>query len=560
MSIDSKLIPGSDATNAVRHLALSEIDEAFPRLDDKAFMTRRAVLTAAALLLGLHTVAILLTRQSASVSALFVLACSLSAAAACYWRSKGCSGPVRRKWDFLASALSLWSIGEAIYALELVFPAMARVNSLGPKFYFLVYAIPVLLAISTSNEERDTALFVWIDSFQAMFAVGLLYTELVVTETARDHAVGGPSLALIYGLGAWTLAGAALLRVLARPQGEEKSLYRILLSYLCFFALLTTPWRGITVFQALPIGMYRDLLGDAAFLLLTGGCLVGRPERVAEKPPIETNSFALVLNNGSPILFTLAVLALGAMVARQRFTLGISAIALSLVIYCFRAALLQSAYMRAQHALTRSQYALREVNARLRQLSLHDALTGLPNRRQFDQTLELEWNRAQRNRRPISLLMLDVDCFKALNDMYGHQAGDDCLQRIAGALQSCLRRAGEIVARYGGEEFAAILPDADGVAAITAAELMREAVLALQILNEGSTAGRFVTVSLGAAAFRPDGDNSPSTMVAAADAALYRAKSGGRNRVEFAGMAALDEGESPKLASQPGEDGGSGKA
>ena len=110
-----------------------------------------------------------------------------------------------------------------------------------------------------------------------------------------------------------------------------------------------------------------------------------------------------MLNNSSPILFTLAVLALGAMVARRHLAIGMSAIGLSLITYCFRAALLQSAYMRAQHALTRSQFALREANAQLRQLSLHDALTGLPNRRQFDLTLELEWSRALRNRRPLSL-------------------------------------------------------------------------------------------------------------------------------------------------------------
>ena len=274
----------------------------------------------------------------------------------------------------------------------------------------------MLLAISTSNEDRDTALFVVIDSFQAVFAVVLVYIELLLSQVGTGASTGPANLTLIYGFGGWMLAGAALLRVLARPSGEERALYRILLVYLCFFALLATPWRGSSVFNALPLGIYRDLLADVAFLLLTAGCLLYFPEPEAERASIETNSFALVLNNGSPILFTLAVLALGAMVARHQLALGMSAIGLSLITYCFRAALLQSAYMSAQHALTRSQFALREANARLRQLSMHDALTGLPNRRQFDLTLELEWSRALRNRRPLSLLILDVDCFKALND------------------------------------------------------------------------------------------------------------------------------------------------
>jgi diguanylate cyclase (GGDEF)-like protein len=190
--------------------------------------------------------------------------------------------------------------------------------------------------------------------------------------------------------------------------------------------------------------------------------------------------------------------------------------------------------MRAQHALTRSQLALREANAKLKKLSLQDALTGLPNRRQFDQTLEMEWNRALRNQRPLSLLILDVDCFKALNDFYGHQAGDECLQKIATALHLSLRRAGEVAARYGGEEFAAVLPDADIFTAASVAETMRQEVMALEIRHESSFVERFVTVSIGVAAMHPFAEQLPSELIAAADEALYRAKRNGRNRVECA--------------------------
>jgi diguanylate cyclase (GGDEF)-like protein len=485
-------------------------------------MTRRTLVEVVALVIFAHTAVIFVLP---GVSVLFPLACCLSAVAACYLRSTRSSGSIRRKWDFLASALSLWSIGVLIYALRICAPLLGRISALGPEFYFLVYGVPVLLAISTSNEDRDTALFIVIDSLQAVFAVILIYIELWLS-------AGSANLTLIYGFGGWMLAGAALLRVLARPSGEERALYRILLVYLFFFALLATPWHGRSVFSALPLGIYRDLLADVAFLLLTVGCLLYFPEPEPAGASIETNSFALVLNNSSPILFTLAVLALGAMVARRHLVLGMSAIGLSLTTYCFRAALLQSAYMRAQHALTRSQFALREANAQLRQLSLHDALTGLPNRRQFDLTLETEWTRAIRNRRPLSLLLLDVDCFKALNDLYGHPAGDDCLQRIAGALQSSLRRAAEMVARYGGEEFAAILPDADAASAELVAQTMRQNVLALQVLHEGSLAERFVTVSIGVATAYPTAEGSPATLIPAADAALYRAKERGRNRVE----------------------------
>jgi diguanylate cyclase (GGDEF)-like protein len=444
----------------------------------------------------------------------------------------------------LASALSLWSIGECLALLRVLNPSLGHIRALGPEFYFLIYGIPVLLAISSSNEDRDTSLFVVIDSLQALFAVALVYLELSMSELGTNPSIGETNLPLFYGLGSWMLAAAVLLRTIARPLGEERALYRILLSYLGFFALLATPWHGSCVLYALPLGVYRDLLADSAFLLLTTGCLLFDPSSEAERSSVETNSFALVLNNGSPILFTLAVLALGTMVARRHLALGMSAIGLSLVTYCFRAALLQSAYIRAQHALTRSQFALREANAQLRQLSLHDALTGLPNRRQFDLTLETEWSRAIRNSRPLSLLLLDVDCFKALNDLYGHPAGDDCLQRIAGALQGSLRRAAETATRYGGEEFAAVLPDADTGSAVLVAETMRQNVLALQVPHEGSLVERFVTISVGVAVAYPTADGSPASLIAAADAALYRAKARGRNCVEIGQV-------SPILASFP---------
>jgi diguanylate cyclase (GGDEF)-like protein len=508
-------------------------------------MKRRTLVQVVGFVIFAHSATVFTLPNSPGVSLLFPLACCLSAAVACYLRSTGSSGAIRRKWDFLASAQALWGIGVAIYALRICAPSLGRISALGPEFYFLIYGIPVLLAISTSNEDRDTALFVVIDSLQAIFAVVLVYIELLLSQVRTETPAGPANLTLIYGFGGWMLAGAALLRVLARPSGEEKALYRILLVYLCFFAFLATPWHGRSVFTTLPLGIYRDLLADVAFLLQTAGCLLYFPEPEAEGASIETNSFALMLNNSSPILFPLAVLALGAMIARRHLVLGMSAIGLSLLTYCFRAALLQSAYIRAQHALTRSQFALREANVQLRQLSLHDALTGLPNRRQFDLTLEREWSRAIRNSRPLSLLLIDVDCFKALNDLYGHPVGDDCLQRVAGALEGSLRRAAETVARYGGEEFAAVLPDADADSAHLVAETMRQNVLGLQVLHEGSVVEKFVTISVGVATAHSDAEGSPATLIVAADAALYRAKKRGRNRTEV-------EEASLTCASSPG--------
>lgn len=167
----------------------------------------------------------------------------------------------------------------------------------------------------------------------------------------------------------------------------------------------------------------------------------------------------------------------------------------------------------------------------LEQLATRDGLTGLANRRCFDDTLHAEWARALRQRQPLSLLMVDVDNFKAYNDANGHLGGDECLKRIATAVASEMR-ANDLVARYGGEEFAVILPNQSLKGAASVAERIRTRVEQLQVPNR-QAAAQHVTVSIGAATAIAAPDNSASELVAIADAALYRAKHMGRNRISL---------------------------
>ena len=174
---------------------------------------------------------------------------------------------------------------------------------------------------------------------------------------------------------------------------------------------------------------------------------------------------------------------------------------------------------------------LREANERLARLSQQDGLTGLANRRRFDLDLMREMGRARRERRPIAVVIGDVDYFKSFNDTYGHPAGDDCLRRIASALRGTCRRPGDVAARYGGEEFALILPDTtEDSARQRAIEAMR-AVAALEIEHRGSDAARTVTMSFGVAGSVPDAELVADTLVERADRALYAAKRSGRNAV-----------------------------
>lgn len=171
----------------------------------------------------------------------------------------------------------------------------------------------------------------------------------------------------------------------------------------------------------------------------------------------------------------------------------------------------------------------------LEQLATRDSLTGLANRRCFDDTLSAEWQRALRNQQPLSLLMVDVDNFKQYNDAYGHLGGDECLQRIAGAVSSEMR-ANDLVARYGGEEFAVILPNQSLKGAAIVAERIRCRVEQLRLPNLGSKQ-HVVTVSIGAATALASPETDASQLVATADSALYRAKHMGRNRISLPGAA-----------------------
>ncbi|HYD97566.1 MAG TPA: diguanylate cyclase [Noviherbaspirillum sp.] len=184
----------------------------------------------------------------------------------------------------------------------------------------------------------------------------------------------------------------------------------------------------------------------------------------------------------------------------------------------------------AFHALRESERMLAELNVRLQRLAELDGLTGIANRRRFDEVLASEWQRAQRTRRPLSLLLCDIDYFKLYNDTHGHLAGDQCLKKVAEILAGNLRRPADLAARYGGEEFALILPETDADGAVAVGEACRRQLEALSLPNQPAPPGRIVTLSVGAASVVPVAGSNPATLVDIADRALYDAKDRGRNQ------------------------------
>jgi len=173
---------------------------------------------------------------------------------------------------------------------------------------------------------------------------------------------------------------------------------------------------------------------------------------------------------------------------------------------------------------------LAEAAAEMVELAATDQLTGVANRRRFNQELEREWRRTAREELPLSLLLLDVDFFKIYNDTYGHQGGDDVLKAVAAAIGGALRRPLDVVARWGGEEFVVLLPATNVAGAIEVAETVRMAIEALKIPHRGAACG-FLTASVGVATAYPCRNHATEPLIAEADANLYEAKRQGRNRV-----------------------------
>jgi len=192
---------------------------------------------------------------------------------------------------------------------------------------------------------------------------------------------------------------------------------------------------------------------------------------------------------------------------------------------------LRARHDRLSRLVAERTQQLEQALAQVERLSRIDGLTGVGNRRYFEETLDREWQRASREDRSMSVVLVDLDRFKELNDHLGHQQGDDCLRQVAAALQASLSRPGDLLARYGGEEFIALLPDTQIEGAVAIAERMRQRVQAAGIAHGYSDVADVVTISAGAASRVPTPGTTPGELVGMADRALYRAKSEGRNRV-----------------------------
>jgi len=485
------------------------------------------VLSAASLAL-LHLICLLVfPAQAIWVTYPFMLAAPILALFSCARRAFVEPSELRSPWVLLGAGMFLWTSGMILCAWEDIFQHLPPTVAWFSDVLFFLYGVPVLLTIASVSVRQRMSSFIWMDAAQALLTGFLSYVTIFSVVPFSDTPlapVDTSTLVLTYNAENLILAVAASVRLLAQPRGEERRFYAVMTGFLWSYAIsaaLYNDWAALTNGHG-PM----DVLVDLPFLLLAVAATQGRPARTDVNVDNSKHALSLFVENVSPIFYTVALFALSISLMREHFLVGAVGTFIGLVIYATRSTLVQGRYIRVQREL-------QEVRDRLEQMALTDALTNTANRRHFDETLVLEWNRAIRHRQSLALLLVDIDYFKMLNDRYGHPAGDRCLAAIARALQSAMPHTRCLLARYGGEEFAAILPSTSEADARTIALAMQDAVRTLEIHNETPT-GLNMTISVGIAVFESPLAGTPADMVEAADQALYRAKERGRNRIETA--------------------------
>jgi diguanylate cyclase (GGDEF)-like protein len=435
---------------------------------------------------------------------------------------------VRRNWGLISIALLIWIIATLLAARAEFWvhasPAAAQIDDL---LYFF-YGVPVLLAIATPEDRESVSLFFWLDGILAVAVGCLAYVALfnaLPFSSVGFQPLSTQQVVHIYDVEDFSLAVLATARLLiSQRRSAEYRFFAIATSYLWVYAVCASVYDHIEAVVD-DAGVFDALVGPPFIVLILAmwfwpAATASNSDRTARRLP------ASFIDNARPLLLGLSVVALSGWIARGHFRIAIGTIFGAFVIYGIRSAMLQSRFVR-------TEAELEQARDRLEQLVLQDGLTGIPNRRCFDQRLKQEWARARRTGSPLSLLLIDIDHFKKLNDTYGHLTGDESLALVARALQGAVNRPGDLLARYGGEEFAALLPETGDSGAINVAERLQ---IALKNTLPPAPIERQVTISIGGTTWTPPQRCSTDHIIETADRALYQAKQNGRDRAEYLNM------------------------
>lgn len=449
---------------------------------------------------------------------------ALLATLACFWRAFHCPLSLRPHWRLAATSLFFIFVAAAVEApAEIFFKAVPTVASIGDFFFFSAF-VPILLSITLPGEGIFDRFTFLLDAIQAAACACLAYTVLfgvLPFSSQPAQAMAYAPLEYVYDAEYLVVVVLAAVRLLLGTRNaSDRYFFRVLLLYTSLYAVTSAIYNHFVGKYSLTNGV--DALNEIPSAALALAALFAP---AADTQPSLSDSRPMLIrqvDNARPVFLSLALIGLSAAVAMRHFAVAFGFIFGAFILYSLRAARLQSKIEHAQAALERS-------NSRLSEIALLDSLTGISNRRGFDQIFTMEWGRARRTRQPISLLMIDVDHFKRINDTYGHQAGDDCLRRTARVLSSALDRPADLIARVGGDEFAVLLAETGSAGASTVAGRIRLAMAK----DDATGIACPATLSIGVATWNAEVESNPDELIHAADRALYAAKHNGRDRVEL---------------------------
>ncbi len=477
----------------------------------------------------LHLLVLLVVRPSPiALSRTLTAAVPFLAGLACIWRARRLPSRERPLWLWSSAGRFLWALAHLVETFVGHSGAASSLSVDASDFIYLAGTFPLLLALSNTRETQSLRAVFALNLGQIVLALILSYALLYRMSMSRHTA--DIVMGRIYGAACLLLALMSLMRMFTWASREERQGVRWIAVVLWTYLPIEIGMDYASARWNLHAGTVLDLLWSVPFFL-GGWQALNRPlpSRVPE-PRNPATRGRLIVEALCPMLITAGIFILAASVTRQHPVLGLSAIFALLAIQAVQAAVVQLNYLSGRTVLLEREQDLQEANARLRQMSLEDPLTGIANRRRFETALELAWRRGARRGLPLALLMVDVDFFKGVNDQHGHGYGDECLVSIARLMKDHARRPDDVVARLGGEEFVLLLPDTDSVGAEGVARRLLQAVYSLGVVNNASPFDQKLTVSIGVATVNhPRNGIDPAVLVDCADQALYDAKHGGRN-------------------------------
>lgn len=456
-------------------------------------------------------------------SYVFLLAAPALACTAALRRSMRDGWRHSRGWLLAALAMALWTLGMLASLRQDLFLDNPNAAPGDSTLLFILFGVPIVLAVSASYVEGESVLLRVIDAALAL-ALGYLFyvhTFSLLTLRGAGSLTQALLVATMFDAENLFLLVASAIRLSAADRRSERHFYRAMVLFTGLYTLITFYYNHFVALGDHPdFGSLRDPLIDIAFLAFALEAWRDHEPAPTAKPP----SPALVrfVRSASPLLMALALLVVAIILLRERFYLGVAGVVVAVLGYGARTTLTQVQHIKIEEGL-------QQKNDAFERLAHTDSLTGLPNRRALDEALERAYAEHGPGLARLTVLMVDVDFFKRLNDSYGHPAGDACLRRVSEALAGAAGRRGDVLGRYGGEEFALVMPGASLRAGLVVAERLRHAVESLAVPNTGSPHG-VVTVSVGVAT-AVAGEKPLDALLATADSALYEAKRRGRNQV-----------------------------